>query len=221
MKLPAAVLFALIVVLGACSGSDSAVDIADEPTAVEAEAVEPDPTAVPEPTAEPEPEPTEAPEPEPAEETEPVETDEVDETESTDAGSGTAPAMSDTEVEQMLSFMGIDGPDGTACVTDFLADEGLTVVDAMEGAGVLIAALNCDADPEAIFGSATDVDTTGTDLTDDDLQCAFDEMIGYIKAVPLSEADGFFDTPEPPAELTDGMVASCDITQEEAAILMG
>lgn len=196
-------------VAAACSGSgDDAADVEADPTAQSSpEPAAADAAAEPEPTA--------------------IVVDESTELTIDDGADDTTddstaqPSVEDAALAEMAGFFGFEDTDeATSCMTDYINAGGISVQDALVSGGSLTAALNCGADPTIVFGTTDDVDTVGTDLTEDDVKCAFEAMIAVLRDVPMADAGDLFSNSGPPVIIRDTIVDTCGISAEDAQFLL-
>jgi len=203
-----ALALAILLVVSSCAGSDQG---AAEPSPAES-ATEPPATAATPPPATPPPA-----------------------TASPQATATTVPAEPSTaepeiaeadlrNVNNMLAGMGVTDVDSTrTCIFEEAAADGLGVDDLVTGSGapIFVAALRCDTDlAEQMIASAALFNTSGTDLTVDDVECIQRTSLEYFADTPLDESDRLFAADVPPDEFTDAVVSSCDVRREDALLVM-
>lgn len=190
---------ALIVFVASCSGSstgDNAVEV-ETSTAIATEPAEP--TAAPTPTAAP------------------------SQTEITsDTAQGTDRDLSTTEMQALLTMtsqFGFAEPEQTAvCMHDTILDGGVSVEDALttRANASITAAVSCGVEPGQIFTPPSAVGSGGN-LSQDQINCAFDAMIGVYRDTPMTEATSDF----PVIAVSDAMEETCGLSAEEIAQLLG
>lgn len=154
------------------------------------------------------------------------------------AGSGAATSeggaeptpLSESEVnlanmETLLANLGVGDVEATRdCILDIADVEGLTPSDLMAGTGapVFIGALRCDdVIADAMVESSAAFDTTGTDLTVDDVECVQILSLELFAAMPLADTEDLFAADERPNDFIDFLMGGCDVDRDEALLIMG
>lgn len=127
-------------------------------------------------------------------------------------------------IDAMLSNMGSSDIQATReCIMTAAAEEGLSAADLMDGTGapVFIGALRCDDGiADQMLTSAEFLDTTGTDLTIEDVECVQRTSLDVFAALPLAETEDFFDTAEPPEDFLEAIMSACDVDRSEAMLIV-
>lgn len=124
----------------------------------------------------------------------------------------------------MLLSIGVSDVESTVeCIVATAEDEGMTEDDLMAGTGapVFVAALRCsDEVAEQMVASSLSFDTTGTDLTLDDVVCVQTASLDYLKVLPLADSEDLFSTPAPPDAMIDSIVDVCGVDRDDALRVM-
>ena len=120
----------------------------------------------------------------------------------------TAEEIAEDELDQMIVQLGLRDLEGiTDCIVDLLEEEGLELTG--QGSPELAALIECEPDVvNTLFTLAPSTDP-GT------ANCLVTGLGRWITDLPLAEADNFFQTPEPPAELVAWLADQCSLSEDE------
>lgn len=136
----------------------------------------------------------------------------------TETFSSIDPVSNEEIAPLFLQTFGITEQATVDCVLAEAADENISFDE--NPTAIMIASIRCDADlvQDAMAAELPDIDTSTTEMTDDQVACSFEESIAWIGSLELDSQ--FLASPEAPQELIAAVVNNCGVSEVDAEFFL-
>ena len=120
----------------------------------------------------------------------------------------TAEEVAEDELDQMIVQLGLRDLEGiSSCIVDLLEEAGLELTG--QGSPELAALIACEPDVVNTLFTLDPSTDPGTS------NCLVTGLGRWITDLPLTEADSFFQTAEPPSELVAWLADQCSLSEDD------